>query len=279
MNRTTLAKLKKIAADRGYEVKFEKGRYKILKLVDDFQFLHDAENFLLRNQIPPSPPTPPPLPKLPKYNLDEVWEFVLLLIDSIPRRELYRQMCKLISFDGEVAFISVKHAWYGRISDDKHSFVKAFQKTCGRTIDVIFEKIPQQIPPPPIPQPPPPQPSYSQKITPVSLLVSGKYHVRILGSDTINQGYPELDGKKYYEVLKTVDFPDIFSTQNLAIGMGISIGIRVSERDVWFLNFVITALNIQSLSLPNGRLNKVFVAIQPINSSGANDHYLSVHHS
>jgi hypothetical protein len=88
MNRLTLAKLKKIAAEKGYEVRFDRGCYKIFKKVADFDSLWDAEEFFAQNTLPPPLPPSPPKPPTPKYDLTVIWQRVLANIPKVPTRAL-----------------------------------------------------------------------------------------------------------------------------------------------------------------------------------------------
>ncbi|WP_414544116.1 hypothetical protein [Nostoc sp. CCY0012] len=178
MNRLTLAKLKKIAAEKGYEVRFDRGCYKIFQKVADFDSLWDAEEFFAQNRLPPPLPSPPPAPKILRPH---------------------------------------------------------------NTIDI-------------------------------SLLSSGKYQIRVL-DEIINQGYPDLDGKKYLDVLKTVEISKILDSYPLSVGMKLSIAIPFNSSESWFLNFEIVSLAIQSLK--NG--NYLFVILQPIPRLTSSDHYLSIY--
>ncbi|MFN6496945.1 MAG: DNA polymerase III subunit gamma/tau [Nostoc sp. DedQUE01] len=123
----------------------------------------------------------------PQYDLTQVWQQVLANFQPISRRELLRQMCQLIEFDGAVAHIAIKPAWYEKVKSDLPIIVTAFQQTFQHEVKVNLEKgtslnstpgkkaparqdstRPQQpatptsngqIPPPaPVPQPATPQP-------------------------------------------------------------------------------------------------------------------------
>ncbi len=111
MNRLTLAKLKKIAADKGYEVRFDKGCYKVFEKIADFDSLSDASEFLAQKTPPlPEPPTPPkaprpPQPPTPQYDLTVIWQRVLANIPQASIKALIGQMCFLRDYDGESALI------------------------------------------------------------------------------------------------------------------------------------------------------------------------------
>ncbi|MFN6538849.1 MAG: DNA polymerase III subunit gamma/tau [Nostoc sp. EkiNYC01] len=99
-----------------------------------------------------SSPTPEPLPSAksepatsevvgtPQYDLTQVWQQVLANLQPISRRELLRQMCQLIEFDGVVADIAIKQAWYEKVKSDLPIIVRAFQQTFQREVKVNLEK-------------------------------------------------------------------------------------------------------------------------------------------
>ncbi len=75
-----------------------------------------------------------------QYNLIQVWQQVLANFQPISRRELLRQMCQLMEFDGAVAHIAIKQAWYEKVKSDLPIIVTAFQQTFQREIKVNLEK-------------------------------------------------------------------------------------------------------------------------------------------
>ncbi|RCJ42338.1 hypothetical protein A6770_35175 [Nostoc minutum NIES-26] len=280
MNRLTLAKLKKIAAEFGYEVRFDRGCYKVFEKVADFDSLSDAEEFIAQK----TPPTPKP-PR-PQYDLTVIWQRVLANIPKASTKALIGQMCFLRDYDGESALIQCKSLWYDKITTELPTLGEAFKSAFGRAVAVSLSKIPiaptpsqtqksSQIPPPPIPPPPPapiPQPPQPPGTTGILFLNSGKYKIRVL-DEVINQGYPDLDGQKYLDVLKTVDMAKILDFYQLSQGMKLSIAIPFNSCQSWFLNFEVISLAIQSLK--NG--NYLLVILQPISRLTSTDHYLSIH--
>ena len=298
MNRLTLAKLKKIAAVLGYEVRFDRGRYKIFEKIADFDSLSDAEEFLAQKTPPsPEPPTPPkaprpPQPPTPQYDLTVIWQRVLENIPQASIKALIGQMCFLGDYDGESALIQCKSPWYDKITTKLPTLSEAFKSAFGRTVAVSLSKIPtaptpyltqkrSQIPaPPPPPRPsiPPPTPSQIPPppippgTTQILFLSSGKYKIRVL-DEIINQGYPSLDGQKYLDVLKTVDIAKILDFYHLSQGMKLSIAIPFNSYQSWFLNFEVISLAIQSLR----NSNYLFVILQPISRITSADHYLAIH--
>ncbi|BAY20149.1 DNA polymerase III gamma and tau subunits (plasmid) [Anabaenopsis circularis NIES-21] len=295
MNRLTLSKLKKIAAQKGYEVQFERGVYKLFKQVADFDSLSEAEEFLIQETSVPTPPPPPPPPTLqllkphqppppaPKFDLAAIWERVLHEISEIPLRALIGQMCSLVSFDGQSAFTQCKSAWYDKISTKLPTLAIAFESILGRNINLTLLKAAQLptkspspaitaafVPPSPIPPLPqilktPPDTNY------LPLLSSGKYRILVV-DEIIAQGYPQLDGKKYLDVLKTVSLAKILDFYQLSIGMKLSISVPFNRGECWLLNFEVISLAIQSLK--DG--NYVYVVLQPISRLTAADHYLLI---
>ncbi len=75
-----------------------------------------------------------------QYDLIQVWQQVLANFQPISRRELLRQMCQLMEFDGSVAHIAIKQAWYEKVKSDLPIIVTAFQQTFQREIKVNLEK-------------------------------------------------------------------------------------------------------------------------------------------
>jgi hypothetical protein len=295
MNRLTLAKLKKIAADKGYEVRFDKGRYKVFESCADFDSLSDAEEFLAQKTSPPPKAPTPPKPPTPQYDLTVIWQRVLENIPQASIRALIGQMCFLGDYDGESALIQCKSPWYDKITTKLPTLSQAFKSAFGRTVAVSLSKIPtastpyltqkrSQIPPPPRPPIPPPTPSQIPAPPPpppapippgtkeILFLSSGKYKIRVL-DEIINQGYPDLDGQKYLDVLKTVDIAKILDFYQLSQGMKLSIAIPFNSYQSWFLNFEVISLAIQSLN----NSNYLLVILQPISRLTSADHYLAIH--
>ncbi|BAY77134.1 DNA polymerase III gamma and tau subunits [Nostoc linckia NIES-25] len=113
---------------------------------DDRQTNHNSVN----NSV--SLPTPEPVTsekrepatsevvETPQYDLTQVWQQVLANFQPISRRELLRQMCQLIEFDGTVAHIAIKQAWYEKVKSDLPVIVTAFQQTFQREVKVHLEK-------------------------------------------------------------------------------------------------------------------------------------------
>ncbi|MEH2388184.1 MAG: DNA polymerase III subunit gamma/tau [Nostoc sp.] len=151
-----------------------------------------------------SPPTPEPVsvPVPPaniepvtsevvgeaEYDLTQVWQQVLANLQPKSRQEMLRQMSHLVEFDGAVARIAIKQAWYDKGKSYLPMITAAFQQTFQREIQINIEKgtssnstsakknpLPkdstrvqqpptpsynQQIPPPaPVPQPTTPPPA------------------------------------------------------------------------------------------------------------------------
>ncbi|MDF5709080.1 MAG: DNA polymerase III subunit gamma/tau [Nostoc sp. S4] len=102
------------------------------------------------NSVPS--PTPEPIPSrktepatsevvgMPQHDLTQVWQQVLANFQPISRRELLRQMCQLIEFDGAVAHIAIKQAWYEKVKSDLPIIVAAFQQTFQYQVKVNLEK-------------------------------------------------------------------------------------------------------------------------------------------
>ncbi|MBD2255875.1 hypothetical protein [Nostoc parmelioides] len=303
MNRLTLAKLKKIAAEKGYIVQFEGGCYKIFQKVAEFNSLSDAESYLSWPIPPclplapqrPVPPAPPKQPN-PQYDLTQIWERCLHHIPQGSHRVLIGQMCHLASFDGESASIYCKPAWYDKIKTRLTILDTAFKNAFGRDIAITLLKttgLPAPSPTPrvlPTPTPAPPT-SSATPITPlfplphtsppspplskasaqihIPLLKAGKYRIRVL-ENIIKQGYPELDGKNYLDVLKTVHLEKLLDSYTLSVEMKLSVVVNIDSDRHWLLNFLVVSLAIQSLK--DGHC--LLVVLQPIPRLTTADHYL-----
>ncbi|MHC5828272.1 MAG: DNA polymerase III subunit gamma/tau, partial [Nostoc sp.] len=138
-----------------------------------------------------SPPTPEPVsvPVPPaniepvtsevvgeaEYDLTQVWQQVLANLQPKSRQEMLRQMSHLVAFDGAVARIAIKQAWYDKGKSDLPMITAAFQRTFQREIQINIEKgtssnstSAKKNPPPKdstrVQQPP--TPSYNQQIPP-----------------------------------------------------------------------------------------------------------------
>ena len=138
-----------------------------------------------------SPPTPEPVsvPVSPakiepvtsevveeaEYDLTQVWQQVLANLQPKSRQEMLRQMSQLIEFNGVVARIAIKQAWYDKGKSYLPMIAAAFQQTFQREIQINIEKgtsssstSAKKNPPPKdstrIQQPP--SPSYNQQISP-----------------------------------------------------------------------------------------------------------------
>lgn len=101
---------------------------------------------------PPTPPEPPPkveaVPSVPQtqevtevtqFDLTQVWQQVLANLQPISRRELLRQMCHLIEFDGAVARVAIKQAWYKKVQSDQPKIAAAFKETFKRDVKINLE--------------------------------------------------------------------------------------------------------------------------------------------
>jgi DNA polymerase III subunit gamma/tau len=73
------------------------------------------------------------------YDLNQIWQQVLNNIQQIPRRELLRQMCHLIEFNGALARVGVKSAWLKRVQSDQVMITTAFQQTFQCEVKVTLE--------------------------------------------------------------------------------------------------------------------------------------------
>ena len=106
----------------------------------------------------PAPPTPEPIsppPATPNYpqaapvqpvaegsqsDLTQVWQQVRGHIQQLPTQALLGQMCHLIEFNGAIARIGVKPAWYDKVNSYLPMIITAFRQTFQREIQVNLEK-------------------------------------------------------------------------------------------------------------------------------------------
>ncbi|MEH2282328.1 MAG: DNA polymerase III subunit gamma/tau [Nostoc sp.] len=111
----------------------------------------------------------------PQYDLTQVWQQVLANLQPKSRQEMLRQMSQLIEFDGAVARIAIKQAWYDKGKSYLPMITAAFQQTFQREIQINIEKgtssnstSAKKNPPPKdstrVQQPP--TPSYNQQTSP-----------------------------------------------------------------------------------------------------------------
>ncbi|WP_414517292.1 DNA polymerase III subunit gamma/tau [Nostoc sp. PCC 9305] len=110
-----------------------------------------------------------------EYDLTQIWQQVLANLQPKSRQEMLRQMSQLIDFDGVVARIAIKQAWYDKGKSYLPMITAAFQQTFQREIQINIEKgissnstSAKKNPPPKdstrVQQPP--TPSYNQQISP-----------------------------------------------------------------------------------------------------------------
>jgi DNA polymerase-3 subunit gamma/tau len=94
---------------------------------------------------PTPPPSPTPNPVTPttqpeQSDLNQDWQKVLAHLEPISRRELLRQMCYLVEFDGRVARVGVKPKWYKKVQSDLLTITTAFQQAFQHEIKVTLEE-------------------------------------------------------------------------------------------------------------------------------------------
>ncbi|MBE9214782.1 DNA polymerase III subunit gamma/tau [Plectonema cf. radiosum LEGE 06105] len=96
---------------------------------------------VVNNSSPASPPpNPSPPPEIPaQINVNQIWQQVLANFLPVSRRELLRQMCRIVEFDGSMARVAVKEAWYKKVQQDQEKITTAFQVTFNRQIQVNLE--------------------------------------------------------------------------------------------------------------------------------------------
>ncbi|GAA6623815.1 DNA polymerase III subunit gamma/tau [Scytonema sp. NUACC26] len=94
------------------------------------------------SQVPPSPPLSSYEPQTvgeTGYDLDGVWQQVLANLQPISRREILRQMCHLVEFDGNMARVAIKQAWYKDMQVDGPKIATAFKVTFNIDVRVNLE--------------------------------------------------------------------------------------------------------------------------------------------
>jgi DNA polymerase-3 subunit gamma/tau len=94
--------------------------------------------------------TPPPIaPSEPvggqsllsaEYDLTQVWQQVRSNIPQLPTQALLGQMCQLVEFNGSMAYVGVRAAWYEKVKSYLPMITAAFQQTFQRDIQVNLEK-------------------------------------------------------------------------------------------------------------------------------------------
>ncbi|MEM1393533.1 MAG: DNA polymerase III subunit gamma/tau, partial [Cyanobacteria bacterium P01_H01_bin.150] len=87
----------------------------------------------------PTPSSPSNSSPPPQTNLTQIWQQVLANLIPVSRRELLRQMCHIVEFDGSVARVAAKQAWYERVKQDYSKIATAFQVTFSSEIKVNLE--------------------------------------------------------------------------------------------------------------------------------------------
>ena len=69
----------------------------------------------------------PPQQTPAQPDVNQVWQQVLANFVPVRQRELLRQMCYLVDFDGSVACVAVKGAWYEKVKKEQSKILTAFQ--------------------------------------------------------------------------------------------------------------------------------------------------------
>ncbi|MDZ8262418.1 DNA polymerase III subunit gamma/tau [Nostoc sp. ChiQUE01b] len=110
-----------------------------------------------------------------EYDLTQIWQQVLANLQPKSRQEMLRQMSQLIEFDGVVARIAIKQAWYDKGKSYLPMITAAFQQTFQREIQINIEKGTSSNSTSAKKNPPPkdsirpqqsPTPSYNQQMSP-----------------------------------------------------------------------------------------------------------------
>lgn len=74
-----------------------------------------------------------------QFDFTQIWQQVLANLQPISRRELLRQMCHLIEFDGAVARVGIKQAWYKKVQSDQPKIAAAFKETFNCDVKINLE--------------------------------------------------------------------------------------------------------------------------------------------
>ncbi|NER02737.1 MAG: DNA polymerase III subunit gamma/tau, partial [Okeania sp. SIO3C4] len=75
-----------------------------------------------------------------EQNLEEIWQRVLAQIKKIGTQQLFQQNAKLLSFNGQVAYIGIRFQnWLKRVSEKASEIEDAFEKVFHRQIKVKIE--------------------------------------------------------------------------------------------------------------------------------------------
>jgi len=96
-------------------------------------------------QSPPVSPAPTPIPEPqsvdsnPNWDLPTIWQQVLTHIEPRSIREIMRQMCYLIEFDGNTARLGIKGKWKERVQTELPKITSAFQTIFQRQVTVTLE--------------------------------------------------------------------------------------------------------------------------------------------
>jgi DNA polymerase-3 subunit gamma/tau len=170
-----------------------------------------------QNSSPSTPsttPEPPPkvepissvsqteeVTEVTQFDLTQVWQQVLANLQPISRRELLRQMCHLIEFDGALARVAIKQAWYKKVQSDQPKIAAAFKETFKYDVKINLElatsstSIPAQTSPPqnkpatpPTYEPPPaPSPEVPKSTTTPTTTSNATNPAAVPTSDTTNR--------------------------------------------------------------------------------------------
>lgn len=79
------------------------------------------------------------LPKDEIQRLNTIWNEVLANIQQPSKRALLHQLCHLVEFDGNVAKIVVKKAWYEKLKSDYFSISNSFKNVFFSEIEIYLE--------------------------------------------------------------------------------------------------------------------------------------------
>ncbi|ARV58460.1 DNA polymerase III subunit gamma/tau [Nostocales cyanobacterium HT-58-2] len=74
-----------------------------------------------------------------QFDLAQVWQQVLANFQPISRRELLRQMCHLVEFDGTVTRVAIKQKWYQTVQSEQSKIAAAFKETFGCEVKINLE--------------------------------------------------------------------------------------------------------------------------------------------
>ena len=87
----------------------------------------------------PTTPTTPTTPIQPEYDLNQIWQNVADNIQQPSKRELLRQMCGLVYFNGTTATVVIRGAWQKRTTEIMPFIANGFFNAFQRQVHINIE--------------------------------------------------------------------------------------------------------------------------------------------